>query len=86
MILHHCVSNYVNAVIEGRSIVMFIRKDDDEETPYYTAEVICDGVSAKITQVKGNMNTNPDPSTSEGKKVLDFVEKWAKFKKMTVSL
>lgn len=85
MVLHHCVSHYVNAVIEGRSIVMFIRKDDDRETPYYTAEVISDGVSAKITQVKGNMNTDPDPSTPEGKKVLDFVSKWAKFKKLTLA-
>lgn len=86
MELHHCVSHYVNAIIEGRSIVMFIRKDDDRETPYYTAEIIADGTSAKITQVKGNMNSDPDSSTPEGKKILDFVSKWAKFKKLDISI
>ena len=86
VVLHHCVTNYVNAIIEGRSIVMFIRNEDEPDEPFYTAEILIQGGKPTITQVKGNMNTDPDPSNKEGKKVLEFVKKWAAFKSLNISL
>ena len=85
MSLHHCVSSYVNVIIEGRSIVMFIRKEEEPNEPFYTAEILIHGGKPTVTQVKGNMNEDPDPSTTDGKKVLDFVKKWASFKDMNLS-
>ena len=86
MVLHHCVTNYVNAIIEGRSIVMFVRNEDEPDEPFYTAEILIKGGTPTVTQVKGNMNMDPDPATPEGKKVLEFVKKWAAFKHMNISL
>ena len=86
MTLHHCVTNYVNVIIEGRSIVMLIRNEDEPEEPFYTAEILIRGGKPVVTQVKGNMNSDPDTSTAEGKKVMEFVKKWAAFKHMNVEL
>lgn len=77
MSLHHCVSSYVNPILQGLSIVMFIRKHDDEDIPFYTAE-LKDGSPVRITQIKGDMNTDPDYSTEEGKKLEKFITKWCK--------
>ena len=77
MSLHHCVSSYVNPILQGLSIVMFIRKHGDEETPYYTAE-LKDGNPVRITQIKGDMNTDPDYLSEEGKILEKFITKWCK--------
>ena len=86
VVLHHCVTNYVNAIIEGRSIVMFIRQENAPEDPFFTAEILIKGGTPTITQVKGNMNSDPDTSTAEGKKIMEFVKKWAAFKGLNLSL
>ena len=86
MDLHHCVSRYVNPIINGSAIVMFIRKHSDPDTSYYTVEVISDGTVNKITQVKGDMNLDFDPSTSEGKTLSKFIDKWCKSKKLILEL
>ena len=75
--LHHCVSSYVNPILQGLSIVMFIRKYDDEETPYYTVE-LKDGSPVRITQIKGDMNADPDYTSEEGKILEKFIAKWCK--------
>lgn len=86
VVLHHCVTNYVNAIIEGRSIVMFIRQENAPDDPFFTAEILFKGDAPTITQVKGNMNSDPDTSTAEGKRVMEFVKKWAAFKGLNLSL
>lgn len=86
MDLHHCVSRYVNPIINGSAIVMFIRKHSDPDTSYYTVEVISDGTINKITQIKGDMNLDFDPSTSEGKTLSKFIDKWCKSKKLILEL
>jgi hypothetical protein len=37
--LHHCVGGYVDNVIDGRTDILFIRKTDNIEKPFYTLEV-----------------------------------------------
>ena len=86
MTLHHCVTNYVNAIIEGRSVVMFIRNEDEPDEPFFTAEILMKGGAPTITQVKGNMNTDPDATTKDGKRVAEFVKKWAAFKHLNVDV
>lgn len=34
--LHHCVASYVNRVISGATIILFIRKKDEPDKPFYT--------------------------------------------------
>ena len=85
MSLHHCVSSYVNPIIMGAAVVLFIRKYEDEETPYYTVE-IKQGNPSAIVQVKGDMNTDPDYTSEEGKKIKTFLKKWCNFKGLVLEL
>lgn len=41
--MHHCVASYADRVIDGTSIIFFMRKADDPETPYITMEFDCKG-------------------------------------------
>jgi hypothetical protein len=50
--LHHCVGTYVDRVLEGKTIIMFIRKKEEIEKPFYTMEV-CKG---EVVQVRGGYN------------------------------
>lgn len=73
--LKHCVASYVNAVTDGATCIAFIRTKQEPENSLYTAEV----KNGVITEVKGYANEAPtDPV------VIEFVNKWAKFKGLTV--
>lgn len=37
-VLHHCVGGYVNKVAKGETIILFVRKVDEPDTPYFTME------------------------------------------------
>lgn len=37
--LNHCVASYTNAFMENRSAILFIRRNDAPDEPYYTMEV-----------------------------------------------
>jgi len=41
--MHHCVASYADRVIDGTSIIFFMRKADEPETPYITMEFNRDG-------------------------------------------
>lgn len=51
--LHHCVGGYVNRVAEGRTNILFLRKNDDIEIPFFTIEV---NNSNEIIQIHGLYN------------------------------
>lgn len=36
--LHHCVGNYINDVVEGKTEIYFIRKISEPDKPFYTLE------------------------------------------------
>ena len=69
--LHHCVKSYIDRVAEGRTNILFIRKKDDKETPFFTVEITNE---AKIQQVHGMQNRNA--CTEEG--LEEFIAYWAK--------
>ena len=57
---HHCVGasdTYMNRMNKGESFILFLRKKEDPETPYYTLEVEYDG---KIRQSYGAFDRKPD--------------------------
>ena len=51
--LHHCVGGYVNRVAEGRTNILFLRKNDDIDIPFFTIEV---SNSNEIIQIHGLYN------------------------------
>lgn len=76
--LHHCVKSYIPKIAEGRTNIVFIRKVDDLEKPFFTVEV---SNEKSIEQVHGfgNRNANTEPGLTE------FVKKWAKAKKLKIN-
>lgn len=71
MTLRHCVKSYIDRVIAKTTNIMFIRKNEELETPFFTVEVSNDG---RIEQVHGSCNRNSctEPFLD------DFIKVWAK--------
>lgn len=70
--LHHCVGKmgYDKKVIEGKSIIAFVRRTETPEIPYVTVEYIPD--KHIISQVYGDHDSKPS------EEVLKYVAKWEK--------
>ena len=54
--LHHCVGGYAERHALGKLHIMFIRRKEEPDKPYYTMEVSTIG---KIVQVRGLRNCDP---------------------------
>jgi hypothetical protein len=67
--LSHCVGSYVTSVSEGREYILFLRKKNAIDMPYFTIDVTPEG---RVRQIHGYGNCN---LTEE---VKPFVKKWAK--------
>ncbi len=74
-ILHHCVGKmgYDLKVIKGTSIIAFLRKTEDKETPLYTVEYRID--LGKIAQCYGRNDTVP------AQEIRDLAEEWGSYVK-----
>ena len=59
--LHHCVGTYVSKVVNGESIILFLRKMEDPDTSFYTME-LRDG---KLAQIRGQNNAAPTPDVNQ---------------------
>lgn len=65
--LNHCVRTYDQDVSKGYTEILFIRKINSQNKPFYTLEL----KRKKIIQVRGKDNKDPN------KKVTEFVQDWA---------
>lgn len=89
--LNHCVAGFINSVIKGSENILFIRRNDMKDSPYYTIAVDPNG---RIEQVHGYGNN--DLSEAEQNEayyksglnvynktfdLLKFLHEWAKAKK-----
>ena len=73
--LHHCVKSYIDRVSNGYTNIMFIRKAEELDVPFFTVEVSNDGT---IEQIHGLCNRNLDTEP-----VLEpFVKRWVKSRKL----
>lgn len=70
--LHHCVDTYVDSVISGKTDIVFIRKVENPDTPFYTME-ICNN---KIVQCSGFGNCSID------EELMSFIKNFAKTKEI----
>lgn len=52
--LHHCVKSYINKIAAGYTTILFIRKNDEINRPYFTLEI----KNGKIRQCHGFANCN----------------------------
>jgi len=68
--LRHCVyaGSYIDNIIDGKGYILFVRKANEPELPFYTAEVV-DGV---IRQCRGEKNGEMTDD------VKSFVDDWQK--------
>lgn len=66
--LHHCVRTYAGKIAEGKTMVFFIRREEDPTTPYYTLEY----KDGHIVQCRGKYNVSATGT------VLDFAEHFTK--------
>jgi len=77
-VLHHCVKSYAERVAEGKTNILFIRERKAPKDPFFTVEITNDG---SIEQIHGFSNCNVDSEPG----LIDFVETWAKKKKLRLS-
>lgn len=70
--LSHCVRGYVDRVANGSCAILFIRKTESPDKPYFTLELSPDG---KIIQCRGNRNCAYPGDVKE------FMERWQKWMK-----
>lgn len=65
--LHHCVATYTERVAKGETLIFFVRKETEPDTPYYTLEW-----QGEVIQCRGNYNS---AMTDD---VKNFVNKFTK--------
>ena len=71
LILNHCVRTYVDRVARGDTAILFVRREEDPEQPWFTLELNPEG---RIIQCRGKHNCGyPD-------EVEVFLEKWQKWR------
>ena len=71
--LNHCVGSYGDAIKSGNSIVLFIRKKKEMDTPYFTLEV--DPAHNAVTQIGGYSDVAPHHIRN--KELIEFIKEWA---------
>lgn len=67
--MHHCVGGYSERYSEGETNILFIRKVDEPDTPYFTVEIAND---YRVIQVRGKRNGMPTSDVDE------FMEEYKK--------
>ena len=92
--LSHCVSSFVQPIIDGTTNVVFIRRSDMKDVPYYTVEVS----GGKIRQVHCYRNGGLDaeaqrsafinsgsPVYNKNFDIISFLKRWARHSEGRVS-
>ena len=74
--LHHCVGSYVDSVYSGREYILFLRKNSDLETSYFTIDLTPE---KQVRQIHGKCNCNMDSE------IEPFVKQWAKKFKLNLT-
>ena len=74
--LRHCVGSYVDSVRSGREYILFLRKNDEPDVPYFTVDVTPD---KQVRQIHGYANCNVP------NELLPFVRSWAEKFQLDIS-
>jgi len=66
--LSHCVASYCESVSKGKEYILFLRKKENPDIPFYTIDITPNGV---IRQIHGKCNCNVT------KEIAEFIKIWA---------
>ncbi len=69
--LNHCVGGYAERHAKGKLTILFLRKADKPDVPYYTMEVSTDGRIVQCRGYKNNKANNPKPQ-----EIIDFEKEY----------
>jgi hypothetical protein len=73
-VLEHCVRNYIPKVAQHKTSIFFVRKKEDEETPYVTVEL--DPINKVLLQCRAKRNAVPKND------VMKFIHEWCQSRKI----
>jgi hypothetical protein len=76
--LHHCVKGYIDRVINKETNIVFIRKKEELDKPFFTVEITNDDT---IQQIHGMCNRNVDTEPD----LIPFIDEWVENKKLNIS-
>ena len=80
-VLHHCVGSYKHNVAKGKEFILFLRKNSDPKTPFYTIDIDTEGYIRQIhTKYNGNISNDPEKDD-----LIDFLKEWGKVKSNIVN-
>lgn len=68
-VLHHCVGSYTSSVSKGNEYILFLRRNNDIDKPFFTIDITPDG---NVRQIHGLCNCNMS------NEIIPFVNEWAK--------
>lgn len=72
--LHHCVASYAKRYAEGQTAILFIRRTEEPDEPFFTLEF--DEERMVVSQNRGKRNCGRTPEVEEFEKAwLDHVRK-----------
>lgn len=69
----HCVGKYCERVAKGESVILFVRRTENPEEPYFTLEIKKDMQVCDIVQCRGKSNSEQTP---EIEKFLKQYKRW----------
>ena len=72
--LSHCVGGYANRYADGALYIVFLRKKEEPEIPYYTIEV---NLRGQIVQCRGYKNNTADNPKTED--IIQFEKEYQTF-------
>ena len=79
--LNHCVGSYSDRIVEGKTCIMFIRKTEEPEKPYFTIEI--NQAIGYVVQLRANSNRCINHSTE--KELVKFLKEWSKKKNVALN-
>lgn len=74
--LCHCVGSYSDRIIQGQTCILFVRKAQEPEKPYFTIEV--NPTDKCVVQLRGLSNRLVNQVTE--KPLIDFLKEWGEKK------
>ena len=79
--LNHCVGSYSDRIVEGKTCIMFIRKTEEPDKPYFTIEI--NQGNSYVVQLRANSNRCINHSTE--KELVKFLKEWSKKKNVALN-
>lgn len=80
-VLHHCVGSYVDAVIDKRNKIYFLRKNTELTKPYFTIDI---DYNNTVRQVHTYCNKNVS-DVPEHMELVSFIKSWGEDKNLILS-